>query len=168
MRRTILPRGNNILHTPSAEITDFAAIGNVITDLRGTLDWVETRYNFTRAHGIAAPQIGALIRVSVIRYQDKEYVLGNPVIVENSGVKEEIREGCLSFFEERGSPERFTAVTVDYQDEEGAAQTLEAPNIDLASILQHEIDHLDGLLYTSRMAPDQELLHWDSPPMANM
>ena len=99
--------------------------------------------------GIAAPQVGVLRRIFVV--DDRE---GNKLCLINpklslSGDQVLGMEGCLSVPEKQGSVSRYQRVKVDYLDENGQAQSLEAENF-LARIIQHENDHLDGVLYTDR------------------
>lgn len=99
--------------------------------------------------GIAAPQVGVLRRIFVV--DDRE---GNKLCLINpklslSGDQVLGMEGCLSVPEKQGSVSRYQRVKVDYLDENGQAQSLEAEDF-LARIIQHENDHLDGVLYTDR------------------
>ena len=99
--------------------------------------------------GIAAPQVGVLRRIFVV--DDRE---GNKLCLINpklslSGDQVLGMEGCLSVPEKQGSVSRYQRVKVDYLDENGQVQSLEAEDF-LARIIQHENDHLDGVLYTDR------------------
>lgn len=99
--------------------------------------------------GIAAPQVGVLRRIFVV--DDRE---GNKLCLINpklslSGDQVLGMEGCLSVPEKQGSVSRYQRVKVDYLDENGQAKSLEAEDF-LARIIQHENDHLDGVLYTDR------------------
>lgn len=99
--------------------------------------------------GIAAPQVGVLRRIFVV--DDRE---GNKLCLINpklslSGDQVLGMEGCLSVPEKQGSVSRYQRVKVDYLDENGQAQSLEGEDF-LARIIQHENDHLDGVLYTDR------------------
>lgn len=108
--------------------------------------------------GLAAPQIGRDIRLIVIHlpegYQDEvdeelNLTLFNPEIVKAGG-RETDYEGCLSFPDLLGPVERYSWVIVKAQDEEGKKLRFRAKGI-LARVLQHEIDHLDGVLFFDRM-----------------
>ena len=68
----------------------------------------------------------------------------------HSEEKVSIREGCLSFFEVRGNVPRYKSVTVSALNENGAPFTIEAKN-EFAMLLQHEIDHLNGILYVQHL-----------------
>lgn len=108
--------------------------------------------------GLAAPQIGRNIRLVVIHlpegYQDEidtevNLTLFNPEIVKAGG-RETDYEGCLSFPDLIGPVERYSWVIVKGQDENGDRVRFRAKGI-LARVLQHEIDHLDGVLFFDRM-----------------
>ena len=109
--------------------------------------------------GLAAPQVGVLRRVVVIQIPDGERLfLVNPVIVESSG-EQEGQEGCLSVPGDCGIVRRPASVTVKAWDENGDEKTVQGEGL-LARALCHEIDHLDGILYTDkaeRMLTPEEL-----------
>ncbi len=98
---------------------------------------------------LAANQVGILKRIVVIDTQGEYYELVNPEIVERSGDQYEI-EGCLSLMGFEGMVPRSRYVKVRYQDRSGEAREIEAEGY-MAKCLQHEIDHLDGILYVDRM-----------------
>lgn len=109
-------------------------------------DMYETMYD-AEGVGLAAVQVGKLKRLLVIDdYEGSKIVLINPVRVEESGDSEAL-EGCLSVPERMGKVKRFEKVKVDYQTVDGEADTIVAEGF-LARIIQHEMDHLDGILYT--------------------
>ena len=120
--------------------------GRVIADL------LDTMRSFGHCVGIAAPQIGELVRVAVVDCTDHpkapsnhgELVLVNPVIVAASGSKVG-REGCLSIPELTGNVRRATHITVEAEGLRVEAEGFEARAI------QHEIDHLDGLQFLDRV-----------------
>lgn len=107
--------------------------------------------------GLAAPQIGESQRVVVVEYTDderenarpKKYVLVNPEIVQESEETVTDLEGCLSVPGLAGEVERFEAVTVQAKNRFGKPIKLKASGW-LARIFQHEIDHLNGVLYIDR------------------
>jgi peptide deformylase len=115
-------------------------------------DLLDTMRSFGHCVGIAAPQIGESVRVAVVdctghrKAPDAQglLVLVNPVIVDASG-SEIGREGCLSIPELTGDVRRATHVTVEADGVRVDAEGFEA------RALQHEIDHLDGLLFLDRV-----------------
>ncbi len=120
-------------------------------------DMVDTMYDADGV-GLAAPQIGILKRVAVIDVYDDTGVkiLINPEIVERVGEQCEI-EGCLSLPGVSGRVKRPAWVKVNYQDLRGNAQVIEGVDL-LARALCHEIDHLNGILFTdtAELVEDEE------------
>ncbi len=102
--------------------------------------------------GLAANQVGELRRIAVVETDaEHRYALVNPVIVEREGsIKEE--EGCLSIPDIYGDVERAAHVVVEALDETGVKRRIEGSEL-LARVLQHEIDHLDGIVFLDRVGP---------------
>ena len=110
--------------------------------------------------GLAAPQIGINRRVVAVQRVDKEgepiEVYANIRIEEMRGENQEGPEGCLSVPEERGNVLRYQDITIVYTDinsdrMDQPREIREAVSGFAAVIFQHEVDHLDGILYTDRM-----------------
>ncbi|MDX9913119.1 MAG: peptide deformylase [Candidatus Moranbacteria bacterium] len=99
--------------------------------------------------GLAAPQIGESIRLCVIDYMGNAYILINPKITAHSKIKIDAEEGCLSFPGKFIPVNRFETVQVRYLNEKGEKSKIKATGL-LARALQHEIDHLDGILFINR------------------
>lgn len=131
-------------------------VEKVDNDLRKLLDdMLETMYA-SNGCGLAAPQIGISKRIVVIdiAHEDEEpqpLYLVNPEIVWQSEVKEISEEGCLSVPGQRAEVERPAAVRIKYLDYKGDEQELLAEDF-LAVAAQHEIDHLDGVLYIDKLS----------------
>jgi len=106
--------------------------------------------------GLAAPQIGRSERLIVVEYEDEQYALANPEIAWRSDETASGEEGCLSLPTLYGDVERASAVRVKALDLSGKHVTIEARDW-LARIFQHEVDHLDGVLFPDRMPPDAHL-----------
>lgn len=147
--RDVLQLGESVLRevcqpvlTPASE-----RIREVVNDLRDTLE--ETRRKTGYGRGIAAPQIGVPLRVVYLsaRVTGKELVLLNPRIVAHSEETIEVWDSCLCFLSIFMRVKRYREITVEYTDLEGISHILVAgAENDLAELLQHEIDHLDGVL----------------------
>ncbi len=106
--------------------------------------------------GLAAPQIGVLRRAVVVDVGDGPIKMVNPVIVSDEG--EEIQpEGCLSVPGYTGLVERPLKISVKYTDEKGEEVILEAEEL-LARAICHEIDHLEGILYTDKATDIQRIV----------
>ncbi len=114
--------------------------------------------------GLAAPQIGILKRIIIARdffvspenqkeVLSKEYVLVNPKIISKSKETEIDFEGCLSIPDTYGKVERSKKIKVKALDENGETLRMTANGF-LARVIQHEVDHLDGVLFTDKMIGD--------------
>ena len=120
-------------------------------------DLVDTMRSYERCTGIAAPQIGELVRMIVVDVSEHRkaisrnglLVLVNPRVVRASGA-EVAREGCLSIPDLTANVRRATEVTVEALDPAGEAVTVDADAFE-ARCLLHEIDHLDGVLFLDRV-----------------
>lgn len=100
--------------------------------------------------GIAAPQIGKNIQVAIVEVEEGEYLeLINPEVIDKKGANRDI-EGCLSIPHVYGVVERASEITVRYYDREGDEMEIQAFDY-LARAIQHEIDHLHGILFTEKM-----------------
>jgi peptide deformylase len=99
--------------------------------------------------GLAANQVGRLKRVLVASVEDEDYVIVNPVLSALSETTDQGQEGCLSIPGINVEVDRPTAVTVTGQDASGEPLRIEAKDM-LARVLQHEVDHLDGVLILDR------------------
>jgi peptide deformylase len=149
MIRTILTYPNPELKKKSAPVT-------IINDSTRELirDMAETMYNAPGV-GLAAPQIGVHQRVILIDISAKDgppdlIVAINPVIIDAEGEAYE-EEGCLSVPKYAANVRRHARVVVKALDPEGGERTWEADEL-LAIAFQHEIDHLDGILFIDHLS----------------
>ena len=143
----IIELGNSFLWERCAPVSEpsSAPVSELVSDLRDTLESFREERGF--GQGIAAPQIGSLTRVIYIRTASEgfEGALINPEITDESSERYEMWDSCFCFPGIMVRVSRAAEVRVDYMDTEGQQQTLEATG-ELAALLQHEIDHLDGVL----------------------
>ncbi len=106
--------------------------------------------------GLAAPQVGVGLRLAIVDLMPEEkpapIVLINPEIVAASAELATREEGCLSLPGHYADVTRPARVSVRYSDPEGARRELSADGL-LAACVQHEIDHLDGILFTDHLSP---------------
>lgn len=109
-------------------------------------DMADTMYSIENAGGLAAPQVGILKRLVVIDMGNGLIKLVNPKIIKREGTQDVI-EGCLSVPNKMGKLKRPAKVTVQALDETGKKITMTGTG-DLAKCFCHEIDHLDGILFT--------------------
>ena len=140
--------GDPALRTKCAPVTDprSPAIRIVVDDLRESLRDLRSRHGIGR--GIAAPQIGAPIRVAYIE-MDKPLVLVNPEIIDVGNEDFPVWDDCFSFLNLMVRVQRAYRIKVRYQDVRGKTHTVELER-DAAELVQHEIDHLDGVLAIDR------------------
>ena len=135
--------GDPVLKTPAAPVETFdESLARLTQDMLATM-----REN--DGVGLAANQVGRLKRVLVASVDDEDYVIVNPVLSDESETRERGPEGCLSIPGINVEVERSTAVTVSGQDASGEPLRIEAQDM-LARVLQHEVDHLDGVLILDR------------------
>ncbi len=148
--REIRLYGDPVLRTESAEITDFDAAKGLIADL------LETTALPGRA-GVAAPQIGVNLRAFSYHVHGEIGYLINPKIIETRGDKMLLEEGCLSVPGLWHKTPRFEEVVAEGFDLDGNAVSIVGQGL-LAQALQHECDHLDGIVYLDRLMPDERKL----------
>ncbi|GAB2620022.1 hypothetical protein Aab01nite_34270 [Paractinoplanes abujensis] len=134
-----------------------AAARETIRRVRAAMDRVARAHQFAKGMGMAAPQIGIDRAVTVIRTGNQELVLLNPRVVDRSGDCDTLFEGCLSFFDVRGEVVRAARVTVEHRRLDGVVETSRFDG-GLARHVQHEIDHLEGRLYTDRMPAGTDVI----------
>ncbi len=141
--REIVKVGDPILYKKSRKVEVFDdKLARLIEDMK------ETLYKFEGV-GLAAVQVGVLKRVVVVDCGDGFLELVNPEIIGTEGVQE-AQEGCLSIPEEHGITSRPMTVKVQAQDRNGKWHIYKASELK-ARCFCHEIDHLDGVLFTQRV-----------------
>lgn len=156
MIKPVYVYGSPVLRKVSTEITsDYPNLKELIESMFETMDGSE-------GVGLAAPQIGLSIRLFVIDTalfgEDHPEVKGfkkvfiNPKIIERSEVQNIYNEGCLSIPSLREDVERPEAVTIEYFDENFVEHEEFYDGI-IARVIQHEYDHLEGILFTDRVSP---------------
>jgi peptide deformylase len=149
--REILLLGNPLLWRPSQNVNDIRSTETreLIGDLAETLSDFRLRRGFGRA--IAAPQIGEHRRIIFVKMSESAHPMPiiNPTILRASREMMEMWDDCFSFPELMVRVRRHLEITVRYTDEYGSQQTATLRD-DLSELLQHEIDHLDGILATDR------------------
>jgi len=113
--------------------------------------------------GLAAPQIGVSLKVAVLWMPEEEpFAIINPEVVKRIGERE-VEEGCLSLPGYQGKIKRSVSVTVKCLDIEGKPLRIRAKEI-LAQALEHEIDHLNGVLYIDYLESPDQLYKFEPKP----
>jgi peptide deformylase len=147
---------NKILRTRSERVQKAdKKISKLVDNMRETL-------LLEHGLGLAAPQVGKNIRVIIVRMNfdtPEEMIrpLINPEILYTSKETMVAEEGCLSLPECYKPVERFKKIRVRFDDIHGASQILELEDLN-AHIVQHEVDHLNGVLFTDRVKEDAVLM----------
>jgi peptide deformylase len=143
--------GDPVLRTPAEEVTSFD------DELRELVkDMFETMY-LAEGIGLAAPQVGLSTRVLVVDLRDEKkpdarVALVNPRVTWSSDETDKQPEGCLSIPGLEEVVERPWSVRIEGYDPDGNPVTIETDDL-YARALQHEIDHLDGVLFLDRVSP---------------
>jgi peptide deformylase len=150
MIKPILQLGNPALRKESVPVQDFNRdLKSLVDDLADTLLDAKKRFGYGR--GIAAPQIGELKRVVFMDATGFKAPLVNPEIVWASNEMFEVWDSCFSFnVDFFVLAERHCRIRVEYSELNGKKNTLAAEG-ELSELLQHEIDHLDGILAIDRV-----------------
>lgn len=142
---------DQVLRKKARKVTDFGS------ELQNLIDNMVETMRQAPGVGLAAPQVNVQSRVIVVEFGDEEdddapkklYALVNPEIIRASTETEKGIEGCLSIPDFIGEVERASAVTIKGQNRRGQPVRIKADGW-LARIFQHEIDHLEGILFTDR------------------
>ena len=165
--RKIVQYGTPSLRMPSKEVHKVSSkIKTLIKDM------IDTMY-MNNGVGLAAPQVGENVRLFIIDVSTKDEPLNpivfiNPKIIKKSGAMKG-EEGCLSFPQTYTEVVRYKKVTVKALDKNGRPFLLEADGDLMAKAIQHEFDHLDGILFidhaTNRFAAEEALAKFNLPPL---
>ena len=123
-------------------------------------DLIDTMVDAGHSVGVAAPQIGVALRAMVVDVshsklgkKEKNHgllIMLNPEIINSSG-KKTMREGCMSVPDYTGNVDRAEEIVVQFLDRDGEEQVLRAGGFEAVAI-QHELDHLDGMLFLDRVS----------------
>lgn len=142
MIREIVQVGDPVLRQKCRAVTKFdGELGALLDDMKETLQKAE-------GAGLAAPQVGMPIRAVVVDVEEGFFELVNPVFVWQKG--EQVgAEGCLSVRGKAGTVRRPSKVKIVFQDRKGDKYSLVARDF-FARAVCHELDHLDGILYTDK------------------
>ncbi len=145
--RRILQLGDPTLRQTSCPVRRHADALPILADLRDTLHEFRQAHGFGR--GIAAIQIGEPWRLIYIEFEGTTYELINPSFDRLSEEKQQVWDDCFSFPHLMVRVERAVSVAIHFEDENGSLRFLEAEGA-LAELIQHEMDHLEGILALDR------------------
>jgi peptide deformylase len=166
--RTIVSVGDPVLRERAREVTREELRS---PEVQGLIDDMVATMRAAAGAGLAANQVGELLRIAVVevtpdnpRYPYKPpiplTVVVNPVIEPLDGEMVEINEGCLSVPDLRGTVERYVNVRVSYLDREGNERADVRRGL-TAGTFQHELDHLDGVLFLDRVRDPTTFTTWE-------
>jgi len=131
-------------------------VTKVDSSIRKLIDNMIDTMRAASGAGLAAPQIGVSLRIAVIELPEEEVItLINPQVIKRTGERI-LEEGCLSVPGYRGEIKRSVTVKVKAQDRQGKEFRLKGEEL-LAQALEHEIDHLNGILYIDRLENPEKL-----------
>jgi len=148
----VIKMDNPLLHRRAKKVRKIdSSIQKLIDDMVETMHGVE-------GVGLAAPQVGVPLQVVVIQLPEDEEIITliNPEIVKTSEDTEMMPEGCLSLPGYRGELKRFTSVTVKARDSQGKPIRIKGEGL-LAQVLQHEVDHINGIVFVDHLESMDEL-----------
>ena len=141
--------GDTILRGKSKKVSEFGP------ELKPLFKRMKETMIDAKGVGLAAPQIGVSKQIAIVNPEPEDDAkllrMVNPRIVTVSDETEKIEEGCLSVPGIRGEVVRASRITVVYEDEDGKERTVHAEGM-LARIIQHEVDHLNGILFVDRLS----------------
>jgi peptide deformylase len=160
--------GDPVLREAARAVTPEDLAG---AEVQGLIDDMIETMRAANGAGLAAPQVGVPLRIAVIevregnpRYPYKPpiplTVIVNPELTPLGDATFATNEGCLSIPNLRGGLERFENITARYLDREGDEHEVTRRGL-TAGTFQHEVDHLDGILFVDRMADMSSLSTWE-------
>jgi peptide deformylase len=157
--REILQLGNPDLHRVSSDVTEgeLGEIGYLVEDLHDTMMAFRDRFGVGRA--IAAPQIGLFKRLIYMNV-DQPVVIINPVLADLSREMIQVWDDCMSFPNLLVKVLRHKTCTIQFRDLQWELRTMPLSD-DLSELLQHEYDHLDGVLAVSRAIDGESFAYRD-------
>ena len=159
MSRDVLILGNPILRQVSTTISNFddPELKEEIEDLKEALETFRKEHGFGR--GIAAIQIGIPKRMIALNLGKGTYVILNPEITQYSSETFTLWDDCMSFPDLVVRVRRHRSIGIEYQDEHGKEKVWDTIGIAESELLQHEIDHLDGILAIDRALEKTDIIY---------
>lgn len=152
MIHPIVAYGDPVLKRTAVNVDDSVDIKSLVEDM------FETMYN-ANGVGLAAPQIGKSLRVFVVDASPMDEAIAefkkafiNPIMLEEQGEKWSYEEGCLSIPSVRADVSRNPNIKIQFEDENGNQFTEEYDGM-IARVIQHEYDHIEGVLFTDHLLP---------------
>lgn len=159
MSNNILILGNPVLREKSEPITNFSDKANLaeFSRLKSELEDFRKKNGFGR--GIAGIQIGIKKRIIALNLGEGPFVIINPEITERSTSSFTMWDDCMSFPDLMVRVERHKSIGIKYQDENGLMHEWKDIDQDKSELLQHEIDHLDGIMAVDRAINPTDIIY---------
>lgn len=164
MKLRLIYTPDAILNTKTRKVTTFNnKLRRIVEEMKEILQYCKD----PEGVGLAAPQVGLALQIFIMKSDTHEPIRTfiNPVILKKTKVVHEARrakkgilEGCLSIKNVWSGVDRYRTVTIRYQDLEGTVLTYEAHGFE-SHIVQHELDHLQGILFTQRALEQKKILY---------
>ncbi len=146
--------------------SELLLVAGWVADLHNVMEEIRTKYQFGR--GIAAPQLGIMKRLFYLNVTHPGHawpqVIINPEIVTISDETDELWDDCMSFPNLLVRVRRHCQLTITYRDEHWQPHTWHVTDWRMAELIQHEYDHLNGVLCTMR-AIDEQAFQWRATPV---
>jgi peptide deformylase len=159
MRKEILLLGNPLLREKCKIVDNFndQAIKDEITELKDALEEFRKTNGFGR--GTAAIQIGILKRMIALNLGKGTFVIINPIITWKSKETFTLWDDCMSFPDLLVRVSRHKTINIEYQDENGIIKKWDTIGQAESELLQHEIDHLDGVMAIDRVIDTKDIIY---------
>lgn len=134
-------------------------IQSLLAKMKDTLDGIK-HISDENGNAISAPQSGMAVRMILLRIDGKFVPMINPEIIQRSEQTFAFEEECFSFYNLRATVDRHKEVTVRYLDDSGDSHE-SVLHDEFAGLVQHEIDHLDGIVFLDRVSHNSKLISVD-------
>lgn len=159
MSSNVLILGNPVLREKSTSVSDFSDAGNIadFMKLKTALEDFRRKNGFGR--GIAGIQIGIKKRIIALNLGEGPFVIVNPEIISRSAELFTMWDDCMSFPDLMVRVERHKSIELRYQDENGNTKEWNNVGQDISELLQHEIDHLDGIMAIDRAINKADIIY---------
>jgi peptide deformylase len=159
----LLLLGDPRLHEPCEPVleSELPLVENWVADLHNVMAEIRVKYQFGR--GIAAPQLGIMKRLFYLNV-DRPQVIINPELTSVSQETSELWDDCMSFPNLLVRVRRHCQLVLTYRDEHWQLHTWTVTDWPMAELIQHEYDHLNGILCTMR-AIDEQAFRWRPTPV---
>ena len=159
MLKHILLLGDPRLKTVSEPIKDFTNELYLIHKAKLLRTFESTKPKYPHCKALSAPQIGINKRMTAITISKKDFILINPEVIKKNDEKTEIWEECMSFPDIVVKIQRYKSIKLRYYDAKGNVNEWDNIEKPYSSIIQHEIDHLNGILAIDRAADANSIVY---------